>query len=90
MKKKNRPPRSSRTQTRASVGEDNGTPVNRGRPRKNHSVTTANLDKDNASKDKTEGPAAVDVTQKHPDSKAKSSGKYQLSCCLLLSYLNPD
>lgn len=75
MKKKNRPPRSSRTQTRGSVGEDNGAPVNRGRPRKNHSGTTANLDKDDASKDKTEGPAAADVAQKDPDVKAKSSGK---------------
>lgn len=71
MKKKNRPQRSNRTQTRGSVGEDNGAPVNKGKPRKNHSV----VDKDNASKDKTEGPAVVEVTQKHPDSKAKSSGK---------------
>lgn len=75
MKKKNRPPRSSRTLTRASACEDNGTPVNRGRPRKNHSLATPSLDKVSAPKDKTESPAAADVAQKHPDSKAKSSGK---------------
>lgn len=76
MKRKNRPPRSSRTQTKGSVGKDNGTPVTRGRPRKNHSISTANLDKDRASEDKSEGPAAADVTQKQPNSKTKSSGKY--------------
>lgn len=72
MKKRTRPPRSSRTPTRASAGKDNGTPGTRGRPRKNHNVATANFNKDSVSKAKAEG----DVTQKHPDSKAKSSGKY--------------
>lgn len=72
MKKKTRPPRSSRTPTRGSAGKDNGTPGNRGRPRKNHNVATANFNKESALKAKAEG----DVTQKHPDSKAKSSGKY--------------
>lgn len=70
MKKKHTPPSSSRT--RGSAGEDNRALINRGRPRKNHSVA-ANFDKDDASKD---SPATVEVTQKHPDSKAKSSGKY--------------
>lgn len=85
MKKRNRPPSSSRTQTKGSVGEDNRTRLNRGRPRKNHCVATANLDKDDASKDKTEGPAAADVTQKHPNSKAKSSGQYaSISSSLVL------
>lgn len=70
MKKKNRPPSSSRT--RGGSGEDNRALINRGRPRKNHSVAAVNFDKDDASKD---SPAAGDVPQKHPDSKAKSSGK---------------
>lgn len=72
MKKKTRPPRSSRTQTRGSTAKDNGTPGTRGRPRKNHSVAVANSNKDGTSKAKTDG----DVAQKHPDSKAKPSGKY--------------
>eukprot|EP00066_Takifugu_rubripes_P015841 XP_011605107.1 PREDICTED: zinc finger protein 276 isoform X2 [Takifugu rubripes] len=67
MKKKNRPPSSSRT--RGGPGEDNGALINRGRPRK-----------DDASKDR---PAAGDVPQKHPDSKAKSSGRLSTAICRL-------
>lgn len=81
MKKKSRPPSSSRT--RGGAGEDNRAPINSGRPRKNHSAAAVNLDEDGASKD---GPAAGDVPQKHPDSKAKPSGrseKQQLQCCPL-------
>lgn len=76
MKKKNRPQRSSKTQTRGSIGEDITLSVNRGRPRKNDSVAIGNPGKDSASKGKTESPSGIDVTQKCPDSKARSSGKY--------------
>lgn len=89
MKKRTRPAKSSRAQTRARVGEDNRAPVNRGRPRKNHSVATARFEADSSSQDKNEGPVAVDVTPKHPDGKAKSSGERGPRCCPPLSSLNP-
>lgn len=77
MKKKSRLPRSSRTRTTVSVSEEKRPPGNRGRPRKTGPVTADSFYHDNTSEDKTANfnMTAADDTQKHPDSKSKSSGE---------------
>ncbi|KAM9352176.1 zinc finger protein 276 [Symphorus nematophorus] len=80
MKKKSRRPRSSRTQTRASVSEEKRPPGNRRRPRKTVPVTTDSFYHENAAKDETANldfrvMAAADDMQKHPENKSKSSAR---------------
>ncbi len=85
MKKRSRRPRSSetsrqtsRTQTTVSVSEEKRPPGNRGRPRKTVPVTTDSFYHDSTAKDKTANldfsVTAADDTQKHPESKSRSSG----------------
>lgn len=86
MKKKSRRPRSSeasrrtgRTQTAVSVSEEKRPPGNRGRPRKTVPVTAGGLYHDDAAKDETAhldfSVTAADDTQRHPESKSRSSGE---------------
>nr|XP_046249123.1 zinc finger protein 276 isoform X2 [Scatophagus argus] len=85
MKKKSRCPRSSRTQTTVSISEDKRPPGNRGRPRKTVPLTTDSFYHENTAKDKTATfsvPAAGN-TQKHPESKPKSSGRLSAAICRL-------
>ncbi|KAM8750467.1 zinc finger protein 276 isoform 2-T2 [Acanthopagrus schlegelii] len=86
MKKKSRRPRPSKTQTAVSVLEETRLPGNRGRPRKTVPVTT-NSFHDNAAEHKTANfdfsVTAVDNTQKHPESKTKSSGRLSTAICRL-------
>lgn len=78
MKKKSRRPRPSKTQTTVSVIEEKRPPGSRGRPRKTVPVTTNSFHY-NAAEHKTANfdfsVTAADNTQKHPESKTKSSGE---------------
>lgn len=85
MKKKSRRPRSfetsqrqsSRTQTTGSVSEEKSPPERR--PRKTVPVTTDTFYQNTTAKDKTAdldcSVTAADDTQKHPESKSRSSGE---------------
>lgn len=61
------------------VTEEKRTPANRGRPRKTVPVTTADFYHGEAPPDKTVdldfSVTAADDAQKHPESKARSSGE---------------
>ncbi|XP_022624279.1 zinc finger protein 276 [Seriola dumerili] len=94
MKKKSRRPRScetsrqtSRTQMTASVSEEKRTSGNRGRPRKTVPVTTDNFYHGTAATDKTVNldfsVRAADATQKHPESKSRSSARLSTAICRL-------
>ncbi|XP_076589825.1 zinc finger protein 276 isoform X2 [Chaetodon auriga] len=87
MKKKSRRPRSSRTQTTVSGSEEKRPPGNRGRPRKPVPATTDGFHHDNPSKDEAAkldlSVTAADNTQKHPESKSKSSGRLSTAVCRL-------
>ncbi|XP_023253186.1 zinc finger protein 276 isoform X1 [Seriola lalandi dorsalis] len=93
MKKKSKRPRScetsrqTSTQMTASVSEEKRTSGNRGRPRKTVPVTTDNFYHGNAATDKTVNldfsVRAADATQKHPESKSRSSGRLSTAICRL-------
>ncbi|XP_030280582.1 zinc finger protein 276 isoform X1 [Sparus aurata] len=87
MKKKSRRPRPSKTQTTVSVIEEKRPPGSRGRPRKTVPVTTNSFHY-NAAEHKTANfdfsVTAADNTQKHPESKTKSSaGRLSTAICRL-------
>ncbi|XP_042352746.1 zinc finger protein 276 isoform X2 [Plectropomus leopardus] len=92
MKKKSRRPKSSetsrqtsRTQTTVSISAEKKPPGNRGRPRKTAPVTSDNFYHD--ANDKTANSdcrvTAADDTQKHPESKSRSSGRLSAAVCRL-------
>ncbi|XP_029289896.1 zinc finger protein 276 isoform X2 [Cottoperca gobio] len=92
MKKKSRRPRSSETSrqtsgTTVSVIEEKRPPGNRGRPRKTVPVTTDRFYNDDTAKDKTANldcsVTAADNTQKHTESKTRSSGRLSTAICRL-------
>lgn len=91
MKKKGRCPRSSepaqqtsRTQTPVSGSEAMGPPGSSGRPRKTVPVPTDGFYHDNTAKDKNANVDRADDTQKHPESKSRSSaGRLSTAICRL-------
>ncbi|XP_037623716.1 zinc finger protein 276 isoform X2 [Sebastes umbrosus] len=94
MKKKSRCPKSSetsqqtsRTQTTVSGTEVMGPPGNSGRPRKTAPVPTDSFYHENTTKDKNANSdhsvTTADATQKHPESKSRSSGRLSTAICRL-------
>ncbi|XP_047452678.1 zinc finger protein 276 isoform X2 [Mugil cephalus] len=86
MKKRGRRTRSSEASRKSSegVGEEKRTPGNRGRPRKTAAVTADGFYHDNDL-----GLTTADDTQKHPESKSRSSGRLSTVCRLCHGKFSP-